>query len=537
MKKEYLSVFLWLICTALFKQILWLGIVPIWQFPDESAHFAYVQNISEFGLKKPSYSSDEIAFSHKMLGTYPDEQGLNKYSFNPGFNIEYTATYYGLHEREIKNAVGRQKFEEGLKEPADYPFLYYLFSSFFYNVFYYSDLITRVFAVRFLAVILFTLTVWVSFLIGMELFKEKVWAIALASLVAFHPMLSFVGAAVNSDSLFNFLFTVFIYGCLRMISRSNGKSLAIVVGSMAAGFATKPQMIVSFLILPTILVLKSKSCITFIKSNILAVSAIFTFLIFLIAIGFRGGYLNFAMSYIAVNTDSGANIEHFFSYLKESLIHTYRLLLPWYWGAYKWLGVTLPRSVNRVQMSILLITVLGLFHYLWLFSVQCIKSKKIHTEGKLVLFLCYVSFIYYFAIIFWDWRFSTYYGGSFGLQGRYFFPAISAHMALIAFSFKKWGELIAKRVGIVAGILVSWWIIIHFVGLYTLSQAYFETSSFQTFLLQVSQYKPAIFKGNWWFTWFGIVAIEISVFYCWYMLLIRSSPKKVRVGQRHVKKQ
>ena len=43
-KKILIKPIVCLLVVIFLKQILWLGIVPLWQFPDEQAHFAQVQN-------------------------------------------------------------------------------------------------------------------------------------------------------------------------------------------------------------------------------------------------------------------------------------------------------------------------------------------------------------------------------------------------------------------------------------------------------------------------------------------------------------
>ena len=98
------------------------------------------------------------------------------------------------------------------------------------------------------------------------------------------------------------------------------------------------------------------------------------------------------------------------------------------------------------------------------------------------------------ACTIFDWYFIRGHGFSFGIQGRYFFPTIIAHIGLVFVgllalspeSFKKW----------VAATLVIATVIFNYFSLFWIASHYYDTSSINTFILQASQYKPEIFKGS-----------------------------------------
>ena len=81
-------------------------LIPIWQYPDEQAHFAQVQNVAELG-KVPMVGNDtsyEIALSEKILGTERNGFGNNKYTYHPEYNIAYSNNSMGLFEKELSAA-------------------------------------------------------------------------------------------------------------------------------------------------------------------------------------------------------------------------------------------------------------------------------------------------------------------------------------------------------------------------------------------------------------------------------------------------
>jgi len=100
------------------------------------------------------------------------------------------------------------------------------------------------------------------------------------------------------------------------------------------------------------------------------------------------------------------------------------------------------------------------------------------------------------VIIIWDYYFRLDHGFSFGLQGRYFFPLVVAHFAILLIglktlfefifrSFAKWGYLV----------LISAVLIFNDVSLFFLSTSYYSTSGIEVFARQASQYKPEMIKG------------------------------------------
>jgi len=78
----------------------------MWQFPDEQAHFGHVAYLAEGGPLPMGRTNDlnqEIAISEQRLGTYRNKYGNNSFTYNPGFNLEYSQTVTGIYEDEIKN--------------------------------------------------------------------------------------------------------------------------------------------------------------------------------------------------------------------------------------------------------------------------------------------------------------------------------------------------------------------------------------------------------------------------------------------------
>ena len=68
--------------SAFFILLFWALFVPIFEFPDEQAHFARISleaDNSKVPFQNENDLSFEIAETEKILGTYRNQQGINNY--------------------------------------------------------------------------------------------------------------------------------------------------------------------------------------------------------------------------------------------------------------------------------------------------------------------------------------------------------------------------------------------------------------------------------------------------------------------------
>lgn len=497
------------------KELLWLGIIPIWHFPDEEQHFAQVAFWAEKGRFPHGKEFDvnqEIDLSSEILGTKRDGRGINKFTYNPGYRIPYTKTQIGLYEEELKTLNKKENRKKMVKqEAARYGPVYYFLAAIPYKIFYQSDLLVRVFASRFISVILSTLTVFIAYLIAKEIFKSELLRLTLTFLVSFQPMFSFVSAGVNSDNLFNLIFSLILYSSLKIFLPQKPPSScknrvftsALLVIAIVLGFYTKKQIFISlpivfFAFLLSLLMKKKKVK----KYHFLVVGLTLAMLLFLT----RGKIK------IPEYTPGGPSKlkESFFQYIFWHLKHTIAETIPWYWGVFNWLGVTLPRWVNRVQARILILSAIGILIYFF----KQIKKKELFKVNNLkIIFLLGSSLIYYFSIIFWDYFFRQTHSFSFGIQGRYFFPTIVSHLLFIILGLI---TLIPKKLKAhTIKIFSFWWFVFSLIGLRTATAAYYQLWPMNVFLNQVSQYKPIIFKA------IGISLLIILFFISYFAFVIK----------------
>ena len=200
------SIFFWLLVTVIIKQFLWIVFIPMWQFPDEQAHFGQVQNTAEGHAINPAHSNNttrEIDESEILLDTKRDDFGNNKFTYHPEYNIAYSSIKVGIHEPAIADFPDSYRNQFVSNEATAYPPLYYRLTAMFYKLAYTQNLLTRLFVSRLINLGLFLALIFKAFKTGKIIFPEdKLLRYMLIIFVAFHPMLSFLSGGINSDNLF-----------------------------------------------------------------------------------------------------------------------------------------------------------------------------------------------------------------------------------------------------------------------------------------------------------------------------------------------
>lgn len=491
-----------LLITTFLKLLVLSGIVPIWHTPDEQAHFAQVAYFAEEN-KMPTGHLDlnkEIYVSEELLGTLRDKQGNNKFTYRPNYNIEYTDSLIGKYEDEIRSLPKDYRKEFVKQEAAQYPPLYYWIAAIPYKIFYSTDLIFRVYASRFMSIIMGVVTIFIAYLIGKQLFqKNKLLQITLPLLVSFHPMFSFVVSGVTSDNLLSLLFTAVIYTNILIIK--NGIKRKYLIWNLIIVillYLTKPQFILVFPLIAFALVAAFLQSASFPKKSKLIASistvGVLTGLILLVLLTPIYQILEKAYPMSFSPGQSKFNIDPLW-FIKDTINRTARETVPWYFGVFKWLGVVYPIEILRIINRVLIILGLGIILKLG----TDIYKRKIDL---LFLFMLFTAVSYFAGIVFYNFLFYSSVNFSFGLQGRYFFPVILAHMALLLYGvttlipekFKRLNEWGIKTLGLSM-------VVLNIIVIGILINSYYNWSNLNTLILQLSQYKPFYFKEYWLVFW------------------------------------
>ena len=489
-----------LLVAAFFNALSWIILIPIWQYPDEQAHFAQVQYIAEIGgIPEDNRSFDtsyEVSISEKILGTERDEAGNNKFTYHPEYKLNFSDSLYGPGEIEIASLPKSARSERVKNEATLNPPLYYFLSAQVYKIFTAGDLFARVYAGRLLSTLFLLLTIFLAFKTGQLIFKNnEILPITLAALVSFKPMLVFSSTGVLPDILTIFLFSLFIYLSLTIIRdrftilRAIAIFLVIVLGA-----ATRQNFLITLFIFPFVVlhqfVFNKKSRLTILVTITIFAISLFIASYFVPALDFIHRF-DYPESSRKIADNPLANLSYF-DHLRWTMRHTIAEVWPWYWGVYKWLSLTLPPIVYQIINRLIPLAVIGLVIKLFLI----IKKKEVKVNSG-VFFLIFTSVVYFFAITTFDYLHRKNNGYSFGIQGRYFFPVIIPQLALLVFGFSKIFEIVTKKFAKFGFFLL---IVLFFVfnnfSLAYVSASYYSTSTLNTFLSHASYYKPEIFKGH-----------------------------------------
>lgn len=505
-----------LIVAAFFNALSWIILIPTWQYPDEQAHFAQIQYKAEIGgipyNNKSFDTSSEVAISEKVLGTERDEFGNNQFTYHPEYHIKYSNSLFGPQEFMISSLPKSERKQLVKNEATLNPPLYYFFGTVVYRIFNSSSLFTRVFAIRVMSSLFFLMTIFLSYKTGQLIFKDsQILPIVLAALVGFMPMLVFASTGVLPDTLTNFLFGSFILICLKIIRENfTTTKLFILFIIIILGAVTRQHFLITLFILPFVILQqlffnKQSRKMTFLSSLILVVS--------LYLLGFYVGSLSFIRRFDFPESSQQipgnplSNITYL-EHLKWTIKHSFDEIMPWYWGIYKWLSLSLPPVVYQIINRLTPIALIGLI--LKIFEI--VRKKQI--KNNLVLFfLILCPLIYFMAITTFDFLYRKNHGFSFGIQGRYFFPTIVAQMALLLIGFHKIFEMILGKYSKYALFLIV--LLIMTFNLYSLtyvSSSYYDFSTVKTAVQQISQYKPLIIKGNILLLIFGLSLLAQALF-------------------------
>lgn len=492
--------FIWLLLTVLVISLAWSLFIPLWQFPDEQAHFGHVAYLAEGGQLPMGRNKDlteEIATSEQLLGTYRNKYGNNQFTYHSEYRLEYTDNFIGRFEEQIKNLplTSRKNFTDA--ESAYYPHFFYRISGLIYKLFYGQDIFIRVFTLRLFWLWTYVILIWLALKIGQLVFpKDKMAAVSVAILTGFQPMLAFVSSGVTSDNLHNVLFTAVIYLCLKLWQKLDWRNLSILAVVMALGFINKPQFLIALGIIGPVLLWQ------IVKQNRWQFAGLFSAVFFIVALIFGREHLIGIWKAVKVGQLPFFNVKTQLERPEYSLWqhtiytaqHTFREVLPWYWGVFRWLSLVLPRWVNRVMMRILVIAGIGLI-------IKLIRKR--FEPGFWII--VWSATVYFLALFFWDWQHVRNVGFPFGIQGRYYFPVIVPHLVLLVIGVKTlWLKLLLP--------LNLWFIALNWIGFYVVVSSYYDTGNFKTFIIQASQYKPFFAKGGYLIVSLGLYFIFSIIF-------------------------
>lgn len=367
-----------ILILAFVFRLIFILINPIFQQPDEEAHFRYI----------------EYVLSNKQIPV----QG--------GFYAEY--------------------FQ---------PPLYYAIASFFLAIAksFTSNMWYHVISMRFLSVFIGMLTVYLTYRIASLLFADRNLVLGATAFAAFLPSYISANGNITNANFADFLSTLIIYVMLiALVKGDNYKRVALL--GILAGFA----LITRLSALPVFLTVIFLFFIMHYNKPIKIIKPVATIIV--IALVISGWF--FIRNYLIYGDLLGYNAMKLSTppgQIKAGLIFTARLI-GWtfvtFWAGFGRTNNIFIGSLESVfgvaifatAYFLLLLFTISSFYGLYKFLKKCRVNKKAPSTNKKNAFIIFVFHIALLCLSFIS--FNVY---AFQPQGRYFYPAISSIAVLFTF--------------------------------------------------------------------------------------------------------
>jgi hypothetical protein len=438
MKNKWLVI---LLVLTLIKGIAWMVLTPIFQAPDENVHFGMIQYLGE-NDRHPGPRAGETT-SRELLAV-AEVTNFNFVASHPvwqGLPIDWRGQIRSLGRDLKKEFVLGQ---EGQKLPQAYFWTGYPI----YKIVAGQNFLVRFYALRILSVLLSLGTVYFTYLSARILLKRNL-SLAVAFLVGMQPMYSVISSAVTYDSLAVLVATGFIYSSLKFIKTKILKWQGIALFLAIFGLVVKTQLVGLLLSWPFLLSKKQWR-----YWLVLPLSVI-------LLLQFRQFRQLFDGLLVWLRTQPLAVMGNYFLQNYQALAAE---VFPWYWGVFGWLEKTMPLWVYRILKIVVGLGVLGLVKFFYTFR------KQTNKENQSVIFLLLAGIILASVVFINDFIIFTQRGSGFGVQGRYFIPAITGSMILLILGLSQLVK--PKQEHILAGAVIGGSVLLNLVGLYS-SYQYF----------------------------------------------------------------
>lgn len=216
---------------ALINAVAWGVIVPPFQVPDETSHFAYAQYLAQTGKPPPqgpraAYSPQENVALQDLL--------FSQTIGDPSMRGVITPAQNRLLQRDLAQKLS--PLSQGGASPAtNQPPLYYALAAIPYWLSPSHQILARLAFMRLLSALLAAGTVLSVFLFLRELLPRTPWAWTVGALmVAFQPTVDFIAAGVQGDNLLYLASALTFLALTRAYRRGLTARSAAAIGAATA---------------------------------------------------------------------------------------------------------------------------------------------------------------------------------------------------------------------------------------------------------------------------------------------------------------
>lgn len=453
-----------LLLVGLLKGMVWAITFPIFQAPDEQAHYSYVQYwVENKEIPRAPFEEKNFGLSSHLKNTINRLESFN-IRFNPTYSQPFEeGSLYGPHEELIQEAQWdprpTQDYFAYNYAPGYYALLlpsYILFR---------GEVLQQAMAMRWTSVLLSLVMIFLIYR-AIEIVFKKPWiAFAGTLIVMFQPMFSTFSSVINNDLLLNLAYAGFFMSALKTLDTQkalSGKQISALSGWTLLGILSKTQGY-GLLILFALLILFK------IKRQKKTWKELFIAALLFIGAGVAlpwilpGGFTRF--TYYK---------EYFHEHSLLEFIHYTRIYI-WnvfesFWGRFGWLDTTISTSTLWVLAIVCGISVIGLL-------IHFKKSrKKDRTTLYLLISILLIGGFYLFY--FWDNLLTSHsFMNAQAIQGRYYFILM---VPIFVLGIKGWITLFARKHQKFVLIMLAFsMMIFHFMTLGTIIPRYYATANEQ----------------------------------------------------------
>jgi len=416
------------------NSIIWGLFIPVWQNPDEIAHFCYIQYLVEHkefpNWIEKNKCSKEVDLAKEILK-------LNEIAFHP--NNKFLFEDYEKEKKELDSIkIYKKTIGESANSASGRPPLYYLTGTIPYIIFRNRNLADRNHAMRFVSTFYLLLTCLVVYKTSRLLKFSKELSLTTVAFVGFHPMMTMLSGSLNPDTLVVFLFSLFSYYALLFFvneSKFNPKHVFIMIIIMLLTTLTKQNSLILYAVFGLFycyylyqVFLNKKFAI---KRFILELFAI------LLTCGIQLKIIFGEATNYFVNNSVNPNLTFKEFFINSSYISSYLLHQVYccFWGCFGWLDIALHKDIFNLIKIFSIVSFLGIILYL-----VNIKSK-IRKTLRVIFFNLLFIIIGIVFMVYLDYRSLKSLGG-YVVQGRYYLILISPIVILLGYGWKYFNKKI-----------------------------------------------------------------------------------------------
>jgi hypothetical protein len=358
--------------------VAWALLVPPWQAPDESRHFAYVQSVGERFRLPTARPGKWMSTEQSLAARYTNSEAV---PFRPLVKPQWSRAAYARWRRDDS------KLPHEARKDAEYnPYMgsnppgFYVYEAVAYRAASRGDIFDRLYAMRLWGVPLLLVTTLGAWLLAGEIFaRNRLLQLVSAALVGLQPMETFITTSVNHDALVYPIWALALWLGVRILKR--GMTLSDTIGFFGlVGIALVVRTTSYALVVAALVVLAAA---TWRRWKVARPRAILTAAAAVLAFALPAGAWFVAAKQLdrptgpttaapAVDTaDAVTEARAFASYLWQyylprlpfqrpfPVLSTFFLNIPAYdvwvksgWGAFGWLDTLLPESVYQLLAGV-----------------------------------------------------------------------------------------------------------------------------------------------------------------------------------------